>query len=285
MNIENNEEKSIGKRKRLLSKKSERKALAYILTVNIILLTIVLVATFSLPKIIEAYTIAQNNRSDYAVDRAEFILNQYRNSTLALFEEEERTIEDHFNIFPSPEYPEEISIYEYEGYFSAGSSVTRAAWRHAYDLYYSRKIHGATAGRWCTFFAQMWFYDMYGFNSSGSSPTGDGSQFAYTVYETAVYYDEEGKLQHYFEIGDKPMTMGIVSIRSSSLPEGHVICIDEVDYFSNTITISEGNVNGVGDVNIRHTMSLDAFYYLYQGRKTYVNPTPELIAMISENKE
>ena len=283
MNMENTDEKKTV----LLKKKSERKALAYIFSVNIILLVIILIATFSLPKIIEAYTTAQYNRTEYAMDRAEELLNRYRDTSLALFEkdEEEKSIEDYFNIFPQPEYPEDVDFYQCEGWFSPGSSVTRAAWRHAYDLYYSGKIHGATAGRWCTFFAQMWFNDMYGFNSSGNSPTGDGSQFVYTVYETAVYRDEEGNLKHYFEYGDRPMTMGIVSIRNSYLPEGHVICIDEVDYFENTITVSEGNVNGCGDIRIRHTMSLDTFYRIYPGRKTYVNPTPELIAMVSENKE
>lgn len=287
MKTESALKKSIGSESQLLSERSQRKALIYILAVNVILLAIVMIASFSLPKIIEAYSIAQNNRTDYAMDRAEYRLNQYRDASLSLFEEEEviRQIDDYFNIFPSPKYPEDVAFYEYEGWFSPGNYAARAAWRHAFDLYYSGKIHGATAGYWCTFFAQMWFYDMFGFNSSGNSPTGDGSQFAYTVYETAVYRDEEGNLKHYFEYGDRPMTMGIVSIRNSYVPEGHVLCVDEVDYFNNTITISEGNVNGYGDVRIRQTMSLDTFYYLNPGRKVYVNPTPELIAMISGNQE
>ena len=79
------------------------------------------------------------------------------------------------------------------------------------------------------------------------------------------------------------MTMGIVSIYSSTNPDGHVLCVDEVDYFNNTITVSEGNVSGYGDVRIRQTMSLDTFYYLNPGYKVYVNPTPELINMINGN--
>ena len=78
------------------------------------------------------------------------------------------------------------------------------------------------------------------------------------------------------------MTMGIVSIYNSYNPEGHVLCVDEVDYFNDTITISEGNANGNGDVRIRQTMSLSDFYYLNPGYRVYVNPTPELINMLKD---
>ena len=264
-----------------LKKKYEHKALTYILTLNLLLITITVLTVFSLPRIVNAYTIARSNSTDYAVDRAAQILTNYRNVSLSLFEEEEIALEDHFNIFPEPSYPEDVSFWhEYSGWYSPGSYAAYEAWGHAYDLYYAGKIHGATTGRWCTFFAQMWFYDQFGFNSSGNSPTGSGSTFASTVYNTAVYYDEEGNLCHYFEYGDRPMTMGIVSIYNSYNPDGHVLCVDEVDYFNNTITISEGNAYGCGDVRIRQTMSLSTFYYLNPGYRVYVNPTPELINMI-----
>ena len=285
-NIQSSEKRSIENESKLLRKKSERKVLNYILTVNILLLACITLAFFSLPQVIEAYSVSRTNRTDFAMDKAEKRMQNYAAVSLAgLIEEEEiRTLEDHFNIFPAPSYPEEVSFWsDYSGWYSPGSYAAYDAWGHAFDLYYAGKIHGATAGRWCTFFAQMWFYDMYGFNSSGYSPTGTGSQFASTVYQTAVYYDEEGNLQHYFEYGDKPMTMGIVSISNSYNPEGHVLCVDEVDYFNNTITVSEGNAYGVGDVRIRHTMSLDTFYHLNPGYRVYVNPTPELIEMIKGN--
>ncbi len=284
-NIEMNREDGILSDTQILQKPAERKALSYILAVNILMLTIVATAFFSLPKIIEAYSIAQNNRTDFAMDKAEWLMNSYRDNILSVFEEDHSldSIEAHFGIFPEPSYPEGVEFYEYSGWYSPGAYPAARAWRHAYNLYYAGKIHGATAGYWCTFFAQMWFYDMFGFNSSGNSATGSGASFASTVYRTAVYYNEEGELCHYFEYDDKPMTMGIVSIYSSTNPDGHVLCVDEVDYFNNTITVSEGNVSGYGDVRIRQTMSLDTFYYLNPGYKVYVNPTPELINMINGN--
>ena len=273
-------------RSKLLSRNSERKALTYILTVNIVVAAVIMIANFSLPRIIEAYSVSHSNKTEYEADTAEYVLNSYRNTSLAMIEETQmpETIEDFFNFFPQPEYPEDVDFYELEGWFSAGSSVTRAAWKHAYDLYYSGKIHGASLGHWCTLFAQMWFYDMFGFNSSGNSFSGDGVQFANVVYDNAVWYDEDGVLHHYFEYGDKPMTMGIISIKIPHLAEGHVICVDNVDYFKKTITISEGNATGNGDIRIRTTMSFDRFYALYPGQKTYINPTPELIALRSESK-
>ena len=285
MKIESTQ-KSIEKESKLLQKNAKRRALNYILAVDVLLLTIIMIALFSLPNIIQAYTVSKNNRTDFSIDKAEKTLLNYKNASLLPFEEEDKeyTIDDFFNIFPEPSYPENVAFWhEYEGWYSPGSYAAYDAWGHAYDLYYAGKIHGATAGRWCTFFAQMWFYDMYGFNSSGWSPTGSGAQFASTVYNTAVYYDEEGTLCHYFEYGDQPMTMGIVSIYNSYNPEGHVLCVDEVDYFNDTITISEGNANGYGDVRIRQTMSLSTFYYLNPGYRVYVNPTPELINMIKGN--
>ena len=283
-NVESTQ-KSIEKDSKLLSKTARQNALRYILAVNIVLCMIVAIAFFSLPKMIQAYSVSKTNKTDFAMDKAEKELLRYKDASLKAFEEEkEYQIEDFFNIFPAPSYPADVSFWhDYEGWYSPGSYAAYAAWGHAYDLYYAGKIHGATAGRWCTFFAQMWFYDQFGFNSSGWTPTGSGAQFASTVYNTAVYYDEEGYLQHYFEYGDKPMTMGIVSIYNSYNPEGHVLCVDEVDYFNDTITISEGNANGNGDVRIRQTMSLSEFYRLNPGYRVYVNPTPELINMLKGN--
>ena len=285
MKIESTQ-KSIEKESKLLQKNAKRRALNYILAADILLLTIIMIALFSLPNIIQAYTVSKNNKTDFSMDKAEKTLLNYKNVSLLPFEEEDKeyTIDDFFNIFPEPSYPENVAFWhEYKGWYSPGSYAAYDAWGHAYDLYYAGKIHGATAGRWCTFFAQMWFYDQFGFNSSGWTPTGSGAQFASTVYNTAVYYDEEGYLQHYFEYGDKPMTMGIVSIYNSYNPEGHVLCVDEVDYFNDTITISEGNANGNGDVRIRQTMSLSEFYRLNPGYRVYVNPTPELINMLKGN--
>ena len=179
-------------------------------------------------------------------------------------------------------YHSDCNYYMYSGHYSGSSVPGRRTWAHAYDLYYSGKIHGATAGRWCTFFAQMWFYDVFGFNSSGNSAAGNGNTFASVIYSTAVYRDEEGNLKHYFRYTDHPETMSICSIYRSSLPEGHVLCIDEVDYENGTITVSEGNCNGVGDVRIRQTMTLSQFYANNPGYKVYVTPTEELLKMISE---
>ena len=283
MIFESTLKKSIENDSKLLRKTPEHRALRYILATNILLLVICTIAFFSIPKMIQAYSYSQTSRNEYEINSAELLLNGYRENTLKVFEEDEylQTIEAHFEIFPEPSYPEWLGFYDYKGWYSPGAYPASAAWRHAFDLYYSGKIHGATAGYWCTFFAQMWFYDMYGFNSSGNSPAGSGATFASKVYNTAVYYDEEGNLQHYFQYDDKPNTMGIVSIYNSYNPDGHVLCVDEVDYFNNTITISEGNVNGYGDVRIRQTMSLDTFYYLNPGYKVYVNPTPELIEKIA----
>ena len=271
----------LGEDARLMKKRADRKALTYIVSASIIVITIVAIAFVSLPKIISANSVNETFNT-YEVEMAVRKLNGYRDTTVSLLEDNEEK-PGFFDIFPSPEYKTGTYLYEYSGWFSSGSGVTYAAWAHAYDLYNRGLIHGSTAGRWCTFFAQMWFYDVYGFNSSGNSATGDGAQFASSVYANSAYYDEDGNLCHYFEYGNRPMTMGIVSITNVYNGSGHVLCIDEVDYINNTITVSEGNVSGYGDCRIRQTMSLDTFYYLHPGHKIYVNPTPELINMISKD--
>ena len=182
MKIESTTKNSIERDSKLLRKRFEHKALTYILTVNILFMMIVGIAFFSVPKMIHAYAVSKNNKTDFAMDRAEKTMINYRNVSLTPFEEEERTLEDHFNIFPAPSYPEEISFWhEYSGWYGPVSYAEYAAWGDDYDMYNAGKIHGATAGRWCTFFAQMWFYDQFGFNSSGNTPTGSGAQFASTV--------------------------------------------------------------------------------------------------------
>ena len=178
-------------------------------------------------------------------------------------------------------YHTDSNVHMYSGWYTGYSIPGNRIWNHAYDLSRKGLIHGATAGRWCTFFAQMWFYDVFGFNSSGNGGTGNGNEFASTVYNRAVYYDEEGNLKHYFRYTDHPEPLTIVSVYSS-LSEGHVLCIDEVDYENGTITISEGNANGNGDARMREVMSLERFYALNPGYKVYVTPTEELLKMISE---
>ena len=291
MNVQSTKEIDAVTQWRLEKGKAERKVLCYILTINLTLIAVFATSIFFLPRIINAYSTVRANKVMFAAEQADRLLNGYKSASLLVFEEKEEltqpTLEmDHyFEIFPSPSYPQDVAFWhEYAGWYSPGSYAAYDAWGHAYDLYYQGKIHGATPGRWCTFFAQMWFYDMFGFNSCGySGGTGSGAQFASKVYNTALYYDEEGNLCHYFEYGDKPMTMGIVSVYTSYNPDGHVLCVDEVDYVTGMITISEGNAYGSGDVRIRHTMSLDTFYALNPGYRVYVNPTPELINSMKEN--
>ena len=259
-----------------VSKRAEYNTLKYIAFVNVILLVLIGITVFSMPKIINANS-NNSNISPFDVANARKRMLSYRDVSLKPFEKE---VPGFFDIFPEPSYPEDTSLYGNSGHFSPGSPVTTQAWNRAFSLYAQGLIYGADAARQCTFFAQMWFYDIYGMNSS-RGPTGSGGQFANTVYSDLVYYDEDGNLQHYFELGDRPMTMGIVSVYSSSNPYGHVLCVDEVDYFNDTITISEGNVYGNGDCRIRQTMSLAEFYALNPGYKVYANPTPAIINKIN----
>lgn len=252
------------------------------LSLNIVVLFIALIvisniAVFRLSKI-QANSLKTANISEYRANIAVNLLNKKTNLTIGdKSEMEVLTMED---LTVKPKYISNSNYYLYSGKFSAYSTPANRTWAHAYDLYYNGYIHGSNAGRWCTFFAQMWFYDVFGFNSSGNYATGDGKDFAYTVYQTATYYDEDGNLKHYFELNDHPETMSIVSVYMSR-EEGHVLCVDEVDYENGTITISEGNPSGTGDVRIRETMSLDRFYSLNPGYKVYATPTEELLKMIS----
>ena len=77
--------------------------------------------------------------------------------------------------------------------------------------------------------------------------------------------------------------MGIISISGIANENGHVICVDEVDYANDMITFSDGNYMNKGEVRIRVTMSLSEFYRTNPGRYTFVNPTLELLETLKEN--
>lgn len=259
-----------------LNSVSTTRKLKNILVLDVVLVAIAYFAFFSMKTVYARSIYVTLNGYDYLV--ADEKLNSYTATPLnKQLSEQELPDKEDFTI--RTEYHTECNYYMYSGLFAANSTPARRTWAHAYELYNEGKIYGATAGRWCTFFAQMWFYDVFGFNSSDGA-AGNGNTFAMTVYNSAVYYDEEGNLKHYFRISDHPETMSIVSIYSD-IEEGHVVCIDEVDYDNNTITISEGNANGEGSVRIRQTMSLNEFYASNQGYKVYIAPTEELLKMIS----
>ena len=259
-------------------------ALIDILTITIITAAAAYFLLFSLPHIIYAYT-GSDGQIDYEQTyHAEKLLKGYRDTSLDFFGEYEEEPELIENILPYPIYHSVSNYYMYSGVYSAGSLPARKAWAHAYDLARKRLIHGASTGYQCTFFAQMWFYDIYGFNSSGNGGSGDGRNFAYKVYQTHTYRDEEGNLCHWFELGSEPKTMGIISISGISNESGHVICVDEVDYVNNTITFSDGNYRNKGEARIRVTMTLDQFYRTNPGRYTFVNPTLELLETLKENE-
>lgn len=251
--------------------------LIYILSKRIIITLAVLILVFSVRFMVNA-----DNQfiSEEDIVTAEKYLFGYHSITLDPLTEE--VIEFREIEMPKPEYHTECNYYLYSGYFHLYESAAQKAWRHAFDLYRQGLIHGADPDYQCTFFAQMWFYDVYGFNSTGYSASGNGSDFAYRVYLANIYYDEEGDLKHWFKLDSEPETMGIISISGMSNSNGHVICVDEVDKINGTITFSDGNVTNSGDVRIRVTMSLNEFYSLNPGRYTFVNPTDELLEMMNK---
>ena len=266
------------------TKNAEYTSLIDMLTITIITAAAVYFLLFSVPRIIYAYT-GNDEGTDYEQTyRAEKLLNGYRDVSLDFFGEYEEDPELLVDILPYPEYNSDSNYYMYSGVYSQGSLAAGRAWRHAFDLARSGAIHGASTGYQCTFFAQMWFYDIYGFNSSGNGGSGDGKNFAYKVYQTHTYRDEEGKLRHWFELGKEPKTMGIISVSGIANESGHVICVDEVDYVNNTITISDGNYRNNGEARIRVTMTLDQFYRTNPGRYTFVNPTLELLETMKNDE-
>ena len=264
-----------------LNKTSTTRVLINILILNVVLVSAAYIAFFHI-RTVYARNFKSTSFNEYETKLINEMFNSYTDISLTKDPEEAEFISKEDMIVKTV-YHSDCNYYMYSGHFSGGSVPGSRTWAHAYELYYSGKIHGATPGRWCTFFAQMWFYDVFGFNSSGYGAAGNGNTFASAIYSSAVYYDEEGNLKHYFKYSDHPETMSIVSIYSSHLPEGHVLCVDEVDYENGTITVSEGNCNGVGDIRIRQTMTLSQFYANNPGYKVYVTPTEELLKMISES--
>ena len=265
-----------------LSNTSTTRVLVNILITNVVLVSVAYIALFHMHTVY-----AKNNRisplNAYDTQIADELLESYTDISLYKDPDEVEFISKEDMIVKTV-YHSDCNYYMYSGHYSGSSVPGRRTWAHAYELYYDGKIHGATPGRWCTFFAQMWFYDVFGFNSSGNGAAGNGNTFANAIYASAVYRDEDGRLQHYFRYSDHPETMSIVSVYNR-LEEGHVLCVDEVDYENGTITISEGNSRGVGDVRIRQTMSLSQFYANNPGKKVYVTPTEELLKMISASSD
>ena len=129
----------------------------------------------------------------------------------------------------------------------------------------------------------MWFYDVYGFNSTRNMSSGNGGDVAYRVYVANTYYDEDGNLKHYFRISKEPESMSILSINGMSNPYGHVICIDEFDHENNMITFSDGNCTNRGDMRIRVTMSYDEFRRKNPGIYTFAVPTEELLELVQND--
>ncbi|MBQ6478504.1 MAG: hypothetical protein IJI44_03955 [Erysipelotrichaceae bacterium] len=264
-------------------KQTENPSLTDMLKIAIITTAAVYFLLFSVPRILYAYS-GSDARIDFEQTyHAEKLLYGYMDTSLDFFDEYEEEPELIENILPYPIYHSVSNYYMYSGVYSLGSLPARKAWAHAYDLARQGLIHGASTGYQCTFFAQMWFYDIYGFNSSGNGGSGDGKNFAYKVYQTHTYRNEEGKLCHWFELGKEPKTMGIISISGIANENGHVICVDEVDYANDMITFSDGNYMNKGEVRIRVTMSLSEFYRTNPGRYTFVNPTLELLETLKEN--
>lgn len=146
--------------------------------------------------------------------------------------------------------------------YPINSAVGNMIWNHARNLHAQGKIHGSTTDPigGCTFFAQMWFYDHYGYNQSGNGPSGNGKQWAEILLET--YPDK-------FERGSGPAPGGVVSIDYGRY--GHIVCIDAVDYEAGTVTYSEGNYDGKGSIRIMNTTSLADFFKKWKGMYIYVN--------------
>lgn len=252
--------------------KRREKLLAYIKIVAILITLISSLGVFVLPSIVQAKT---NTVSIDDIYEAKKYINTYSDKTI---EEEKLEVVD---LRPTVTYSDETNIYMYSGIFTRYSTAGYRTWSHAFDLYRRGLIYGADPSYQCTFFAQMWFYDVFGFNSSGRGPSGNGGDFAYTVYNTAVYYDEDGKLQHYFELSYEPKSLSVGSFFGVSDGSGHALCIDEVDLINNTITYSEGNADGNGNVTIRNTVTISQFNAMNPGSHIYAVPTDALLKLIA----
>ena len=260
------------------NKTNRRKYFLNILAINIPLLVLISILVLLLPNSISAKDdeeIEINN-----IVEAEKYLNNYRNLSLNNYsEKEELVLEKDYTIT----YNTNCNYYMFSGYYSYYERITQRVWNHGIDLYRKGLIHGSDPYQ-CTFFAQMWFYDVYGFNSTGIFPSGNGGDLAYRVYEINTYYDENGEYRHYFTLDTKPKTGAIVSVTGISNPYGHAMVVDKYDEETNMITFSDGNVTNNSDIRIRVTMSLDEFYYQNPGYYVYANPTDELWELI-RNKD
>ena len=245
---------------------------------NSFLLIIISSFIFVVPYIILAEN--DENIEDDNIVEAEKYFNNYRNLNLNNNQDiQEFVIEE-----DSIEYNTECNYYMFSGYYTYNERITQRVWNHAMDLYYQGLIHGATPYQ-CTFFAQMWFYDVYGFNSTGYGPSGNGGDMVYKIYSANTYYDELGNLKYYFELSNEPKSRSILSVTGMSHPLGHVICIDEYDEKNNTITFSDGNVTNNSDIRIRVTMTMEEFYRQNPGNYVFATPTDELLQLLQDNNE
>lgn len=246
----------------------------YLFTLVVFLFVSAILAV-SIPRYIYAYNFNMTNITDYGKTKANDRLLEYANSSLAPYSKEDFDLSQ-FDIEPvKPVYYSDVNYYMYSGVYYYGSLPASKVWAHSNDLYARGLIFGADPIQ-CTSFAQTWFYDIYGFNSTHGA-TGNGDVFASRVYATNMYYDEEGNLHSLFKYDDHPESLGLVSI-SGRTP--HVLCVDEVNYETGLITISDGNVDGHGAVRIRQTYTLPEFYAANPGYYTFVNPTAEMLEIL-----
>ena len=108
----------------------------------------------------------------------------------------------------------------------------------------------------CTAFAAGWFYDHYGRNEL----RGNGRDCA----ENLVNKSKWGR--KHFVLSATPAPGAIFSIGAPG-SGNHVGCVDAVDFENKTITISDGNTNGLGNsstpqkatIRIKQTMTFDEF--------------------------
>ena len=259
----------------ILNTEKDSKNLKYRLKSFIVTL-FALILLFSVPN----YISADEEADPVDIAEAEKYLNNYRGVTIDLYNHEEELVIEEDEV-AKPTYHTDCNYYLYSGYYYFGERVTHKVWNHAMDLYRQGAIHGAVPYQ-CTFFAQMWFYDVYGFNSTGWGPSGNGGDMAYKVYAANTYYDDEGNFKHYFEISSEPKSMSILSVSGMSHPLGHVMCIDEYDPETNMITFSDGNVTNNSDIRIRVTMSYDEFRRQNPGYYVFATPTDELLQLIND---
>lgn len=138
---------------------------------------------------------------------------------------------------------------EYTHSLTNPNSVYYKYMTHCNTLRKKNYTHGS-ATCWgpgaCTYVAQTWFYDVYGFNSVKSGGSGNGKQFAGNVLSN--YPDK-------FVKSSTPAPGAILSINNTG--NGHVLCIDEFD--GEYITITEGSYNNHGDLRLHYTMKYSDF--------------------------